>query len=82
MKPRVVVALGATAARSLVGHPIGIEANRGRAMPFAGIPDSSDKAREFERFVADLVTARKEANRSPHSDSDTRTTQRRHHPPL
>jgi uracil-DNA glycosylase family protein len=97
VKPRVVVALGATAARSLVGHPIGIEANRGSAMPFAGgsgliitihpsfllrIPDTSDKAREFGRFVADLVTARKEATRRPHSDGDTRTTQRRHHPPL
>jgi DNA polymerase len=97
VKPRIVVALGATAARGLVGRPLGIEASRGKAMPLVSgsslivtihpsfllrIPDPRNKAQEFDRLVADLVSARKEATRRPHPDSDTRTTQRRHHPPL
>jgi DNA polymerase len=69
VKPDVVVALGATAARSLMGRPITISKVRGK--PLSGIEgsrvvvtihpsyilrieDAGDKAREYERFVADL----------------------------
>ena len=70
--PRLVVALGATAARSLLGRATAIEANRGRVMPFAGatqllitvhpsallrVPDEL-KAKAYRRFVADLRTIR------------------------
>jgi len=98
VKPRIVVALGATAVRGLVGRPLGIEANRGKTMPLREgssllvtihpalllrIPDASAKAREFERFVADLVAAR-EASESDGlrgaRRAGTKTT--RHHPPL
>lgn len=67
--PRLVIALGATAARSLLGRATPIEANRGRLLPFPGttarllitvhpsallrIPDEF-KAEAYRRFVADL----------------------------
>jgi DNA polymerase len=69
IKPKLVVALGATAARSVLGRPAKIEATRGKALPLeAGrsllvtihpslllrLRDSQVKARELERFVADL----------------------------
>lgn len=69
--PALVVALGATAARSLLGRSTPVEANRGRLMPFAGdakllitvhpsallrVPDEF-KADAYRRFVADLNVA-------------------------
>ena len=71
--PRLVVALGATAARALLGRPTPVEANRGRLLPLAEnttvlitvhpsallrIPDES-KARAYRRFVDDLRAARR-----------------------
>ncbi|HEX6065803.1 MAG TPA: UdgX family uracil-DNA binding protein [Longimicrobiales bacterium] len=71
--PRLVVALGATAARALLGRPTPVEANRGRLLPLAEnttvlitvhpsallrIPEES-KARAYRRFVDDLRAARR-----------------------
>jgi DNA polymerase len=65
--PRLVVALGSTAARSLARRPVSILRERGPVMfgTRAGfvtvhpsyllhLPDERSKAREYERFVADL----------------------------
>jgi DNA polymerase len=71
VRPKVVVALGATAARSLLGRPIQVEASRGRVLQLGGpllvvtvhpslllrLPDAAAKAREFRRVVADLMFA-------------------------
>jgi DNA polymerase len=69
VKPDVVVALGVTAARSLMGRPITISKVRGELLEGIGggrvvvtihpsyilrIEDADDKAREYNRFVADL----------------------------
>jgi uracil-DNA glycosylase len=69
IKPELVVALGATALRSLTGKPMAIAKLRGRAVPLAdGTPlvatihpsyllrirDDDDKAAEYGRFVSDL----------------------------
>lgn len=69
IKPELVVALGATAVRSLTGRPMAIVKLRGRAVPLAdGTPlvatihpsyllrirDDDDKASEYARFVNDL----------------------------
>ena len=69
VKPELVVALGATALRSLTGKPIAITKLRGRAYPLADgtpliatihpsyllrIQDSEDEAAEYGRFVNDL----------------------------
>jgi uracil-DNA glycosylase len=69
IKPELVVALGATALRSVTGKPTAIAALRGRAVPLADgtplvatihpsyllrIQDHDDKAAEYGRFVADL----------------------------
>ena len=69
VKPELVVALGATALRSLTGRPTAIVKLRGRAVPLAdGTPlittihpsyllrirDDNDKAEEYSRFVNDL----------------------------
>lgn len=69
IKPELVVALGATALRSLTGKPTAITALRGRAVPLADgtplvatihpsyllrIKDHDDKAAEYGRFVSDL----------------------------
>ncbi len=69
VKPRVTVALGATAARSLFGKTMTIGANRGRphALPDGGegwitvhpsyllrLPDEAARKEEFARFVDDL----------------------------
>lgn len=71
--PRLVVALGATAARALLGRPTPVEANRGRLLSLAGnivllitvhpsallrIPDQY-KAQAYRRFVIDLQAARR-----------------------
>lgn len=69
--PSLVVAMGATAARALLGRATPIEANRGRLMPFAAgmqilitvhpsyllrVPDDS-RAQAYARFVQDLKEA-------------------------
>jgi uracil-DNA glycosylase len=69
IKPELVVALGATALRSLTGKPTAIAKLRGHAVPLADgtplvatihpsyllrIQDHDDKAAEYGRFVADL----------------------------
>jgi DNA polymerase len=68
--PRLVVALGATAARALLRRPTPVEANRGRLLPLAGntllitvhpsallrMPEEF-KAVAYRRFVNDLQLA-------------------------
>jgi uracil-DNA glycosylase len=69
--PDVVVALGATALRALSGRTLPVIANRGRFVDGARgrgvfvtvhpssllrLPDEAAKAREYERFVADLAS--------------------------
>jgi uracil-DNA glycosylase family protein len=71
VKPALIVAMGATAARALLGKATPIEVNRGRLTKFATgtqllitvhpsfllrVPEE-DKPREFKRFVADLKIA-------------------------
>ena len=74
LKPRITVALGATAARSLFGRTMTIGRERGRMLelPERGgaawitvhpsyllrLPDEAAKAAEFARFVDDLKAAR------------------------
>ena len=70
--PKVVVALGATAARSVFGRAVSVMRERGRAAPLEDgalgfitvhpsyllrLPDEASRAAEFERFVADLGEA-------------------------
>jgi len=72
VRPKVVVALGATAALGLFGKPTPIGANRGRALPLDGrsqaivtyhpsyllrLPDEAAKKAAFKLFVADLRLA-------------------------
>jgi len=72
VRPKLVVALGATAARALLGRAVTIASSRGRAQPLLGgahvwvtvhpsyllrIPDEQDRHREYERFVAELKAA-------------------------
>jgi uracil-DNA glycosylase family protein len=74
--PRVVVALGATAARAVMGKAMTINANRGRLMALPGdaqalitvhpsyllrLQDERDKRREFDLLVKDLRVAAKAA---------------------
>jgi len=68
LKPRVVVALGATAAQALSGKAVAIGRTRGRALDLMGLrgvitvhpsfllrlPDETSKAIEYKAFVADL----------------------------
>ncbi len=69
IKPRLTVALGATAARALTGRDTTISRARGRLMPLREgvegfitvhpsfllrLPDEESKAREYKRFIADL----------------------------
>jgi DNA polymerase len=68
VRPKLVVALGATAVRSVFGRPLTITALRGKIHPLAEtsalatihpswllrIEDERDKAAEYRRFVADL----------------------------
>lgn len=73
VKPKLVIALGATAVRSLLGSSATITSLRGRKLQLAdGLPlsvtihpsfllrlrDEADKRREYGRFVADLAAAR------------------------
>ncbi|MFN3657355.1 MAG: UdgX family uracil-DNA binding protein [Pseudolabrys sp.] len=69
VKPSIVVALGATAVRSVSGRPLAINKIRGRIMEMADggrmlatihpsyilrIEDEADKRAQYRRFVADL----------------------------
>jgi DNA polymerase len=70
IKPEVIVALGATAARSLLGRPVTLGKVRGEPIPYeAGslvvtihpsyllrLRDDESKEREYAGFVADLKT--------------------------
>ena len=72
LKPSVVIALGATAARSLMGRPVAIARVRGEPIEFAGhsrlvitihpsyllrIREEADKRVEYSRFIKDLKVA-------------------------
>jgi uracil-DNA glycosylase len=74
IKPEVIVALGATAARGLTGRPVTIGKVRGMPIPLEDgsrmvatihpsyllrIRDEDDKAAEYRRFVQDLRTGAK-----------------------
>jgi uracil-DNA glycosylase family protein len=74
VKPAAIVALGATAARSLFGRPVTIAKTRGRPLELADgtrafvtihpsfllrIQDEADKRREYRHFVSDLQQASK-----------------------
>ncbi|WP_139150143.1 UdgX family uracil-DNA binding protein, partial [Sphingobium yanoikuyae] len=69
IRPRIIVALGATAARALLGKPVTISQMRGRPLPLDDgaeawitvhpsyllrLPDPDRQAEEQARFVADL----------------------------
>jgi DNA polymerase len=73
IRPRVTVALGATAARSILGRTVTIGRERGKAitLPEGGeawitvhpsyllrLPDETQKAEEYARFVEDLKQAK------------------------
>jgi uracil-DNA glycosylase len=73
VRPKLIVALGAVAARSLIGRTVGIAASRGRPFEYDGIPvlvtyhpsavlRADERAREVRAaLVEDLVTARRMA---------------------
>jgi uracil-DNA glycosylase len=71
LRPKVVVALGASAARALVGKTVPIGRNRGHELAFLGerrgfvtihpsallrMRDPEIRQRDFQQFVADLAT--------------------------
>jgi uracil-DNA glycosylase len=73
VKPDVVVALGATALRSVAGKPLAINKVRGKFMPLQTggrflatihpsyllrIQDEADKRKQYRMFVADLAMCR------------------------
>ncbi len=72
VQPRLIIAMGATAARSLLGRSVTISEERGRPVPLAAgvsglitvhpsyllrLPADRDPEAEFARFVADLQGA-------------------------
>ncbi|MDB5486119.1 MAG: uracil-DNA glycosylase, partial [Tardiphaga sp.] len=72
IKPDLVVALGATAAHSVLGKATPVNANRGRLIELDDggralitvhpsyllrLPDKEAKVREYARFVDDLIIA-------------------------
>jgi uracil-DNA glycosylase family protein len=77
IKPKFVVALGATAAQALLGRAVTISRQRGREMELLGvrglitvhpsyllrIPEEGAKKAEYKKFVADLKVAKKLAAR-------------------
>jgi probable DNA metabolism protein len=81
ISPRLIVAMGATAAASLAGHPVSVLKDRGRVTHFgerAGLitvhpsyllrlPDKAAAERELKLFVADLRFAAKEGERLKNS---------------
>ena len=75
VRPDIVVALGATAVRSVAGKPLAISKIHGRVVPFADggrmiatvhpsyilrVPDHDDRAALYAGFVADLKACVKE----------------------
>ena len=69
IRPRLTVALGASAARALAGRPVAVLRERDEVTRFAGghpglitvhpsfllrLPDAAARAREYQRFLADL----------------------------
>jgi DNA polymerase len=73
VKPQIVVALGATALRSIAGKPLSISKVRGRFLPMATggrfiatihpsyllrIRDDADKRKQYAMFVEDLALCR------------------------
>ena len=80
VKPDIVVALGATAVRSIAGRPLAINRIRGRVMPLADggrmvatvhpsyilrVRDDDDRAALYAGFVADLRVSKKALAKSP-----------------
>ncbi len=80
LRPRLTIALGATAIRSLTGKSASVLSTRGQVLgsPFAGpvfvtvhpsfllrLPDEVSQQVEYGRFVADLRAAREIAAREP-----------------
>jgi uracil-DNA glycosylase family protein len=74
VQPKLVIALGATAARSVLGHTVTVSAMRGLPTPFKPtthvwvtvhpsyllrIPDDAQQRAEYERFVDDLEGAKR-----------------------
>ena len=72
VRPRLVIALGGTAARSLLGHPVTVSSMRGLPTPFTDeahvwvtihpsyllrIPEQSQQRAEYSKFVHDLEGA-------------------------
>ena len=72
IRPRLIVALGATAARSVFGKVMAVGANRGRPIPLEDgvdalitvhpsyllrLPDEAAKAEQYRLFVGDLTLA-------------------------
>ncbi len=72
VRPRVIVALGATAALAVFGKPMPVAASRGQALPLPDqvqgmvtyhpsyllrVPDEATKAQAWKAFVADLGMA-------------------------
>jgi DNA polymerase len=79
VKPQIVVALGATALRSISGKPLSVSKVRGRFLPMhtggrfiatihpsylLRIKDEADKRRQYEMFVADLALCREALKRA------------------
>jgi uracil-DNA glycosylase family protein len=77
VSPKLVIALGATAARALLGRVVTIAQTRGAALPLSDttdlwvtihpsfllrIPDESRKRAEYQRFVQELSEAHRWVN--------------------
>ena len=76
LEPKIIVALGASAAKALLGRTVRIGAERGRPIPqghdapvfvtvhpsyLLRLPDEAAKAKEYARFVEDLTAVREAA---------------------
>lgn len=71
IKPNLIVALGATAARALLGRAVTISRLRGETLEFLGhkglvtvhpsfllrVPDEASRAEEYRKFITDLKRA-------------------------
>lgn len=76
LEPKIIVALGASAGRALLGRTVRIGAERGKPIPQGNdapvfvtvhpsyllrLPDAASKEKEYARFVADLSAVRQAA---------------------
>lgn len=76
LEPKIIVALGASAGKALLGRTVRIGAERGKPIPQGNdapvfvtvhpsyllrLPDEAAKAKEYARFVEDLTAIRKAA---------------------